>query len=208
MPESKKAKLVLLDFDGTLVEGDIFRDFIIFRLLEYQFLIRLLLAIPYFLGHKLKLMTNDKAKEKIFTALFKGESSRHFRSRVEDFWYHHGTEINPAIVDVFSNYQKEKADFLIVSANFAPIISAFAGRNYGFDFLATELEEVDGKLSGRFASPNCYGDEKVRRLNIRVFDRSLYSEIHAYGDSRGDLPMLRWADKGYLLRRGAWRKIQ
>lgn len=199
---------MLLDFDGTLMDSDVFLDFIAFRLMDYRMWWRLLLALPYMLAYKLRLMKNDRAKEKVFSALFKGENESSFRNSAEQFWYHHGTDINPAIVDRISQYQKEKAEFLIVSANFAPLIEAFASRNYRFDFLATELEVVEGKLSGRFASLNCHGQEKVRRLDIRIFNREQYSSVHAYGDSKGDIPMLHWADEGYMLRNENWQKIQ
>jgi len=208
MQENNKPKLVLLDFDGTLMDSDIFLDFLAFRLIDYRMWWRLLLALPYIVAYKLKLMKNDEAKEKVFGAFFKGESEDYFLNSAEQFWYHHGTDINPAIVERVSDYQKEKAEFLIVSANFAPIIQSFASRNYRFDFLATEIEVVEGKLTGRFASLNCHGKEKVRRLNIRIFNRDQYSTVHAYGDSAGDLPMLRWADEGFMLSNGSWRKIR
>ncbi len=208
MPESKKPILVLVDFDGTLMEDDIFLTFIVYRLKEFRFLIKALLASPYLLAYIFKLMDNSKAKEKVFGILFGGEHELDFKRKVEDFWHFNGTEINPAIVDRISAYQKEGAEIMIVSANFAPLVSAFVERVYRInDYLSTEIEVIDGKLSGKFASPNCYGEEKVRRLNIRIHDRKVYSEIHAYGDSEGDRPMLEWADHGFLLQKERIKEI-
>ena len=59
----------------------------------------------------------------------------------------------------------------------------------GFDLISTELEIIDGKLTGRFSTLNCIGKEKVRRLNEK-YNLSEYDEIHVFGNSKGDLPML------------------
>ena len=209
MPESSgKNTLVLLDFAGTLMEEDTFLAFLIFRLKEFRIVLRSILALPYFIAFQFKLMDNSKAKEKVFGMLFKGEKQLDFERKAQEFWDFQGTNLNPAINDLISNYQKEGAELMIVSANFNPIIAAFSASAYRFnDFLCTELETEGDRLTGRFASPNCHGEEKVRRLKIRFPDRSVFSEIHAYGDSNGDLPMLRWADRGYLLQKGEWQKI-
>ena len=72
-----------------------------------------------------------------------------------------------------------------------------------------QIEVVEGKLTGRFKSNNCYGAEKVCRITEALsasqtadtgdktfLDRSLY-EIEAFGDSRGDKEMLAFADQGH-----------
>ena len=60
--------------------------------------------------------------------------------------------------------------------------------------LATQMEVLDGSLTGRLQGKNCYGPEKVRRIN-EVVDKSDYDITFAYGDSRGDLEMLKMSDK-------------
>jgi phosphatidylglycerophosphatase C len=54
--------------------------------------------------------------------------------------------------------------------------------------VATELEVVDGQLTGRLAGGNCRGDEKVRRLAALFGDPAPLA--WAYGDSRDDRPLL------------------
>ncbi len=60
--------------------------------------------------------------------------------------------------------------------------------------MGTRLEVVDGKLTGRYASPNCYGQEKVNRLTEVEPNRTDY-HLTAYGDSRGDREMFAYADE-------------
>jgi phosphoserine phosphatase len=55
--------------------------------------------------------------------------------------------------------------------------------------LCTELEVKDGILTGKFATPNCNGEEKVNRIK-KAYDLSLYDEVHVFGNSPGDLPMM------------------
>jgi len=65
------------------------------------------------------------------------------------------------------------------------------------EIISTRLETKDGLLTGNFATPNCYGPEKVRRIR-EVVDLSAYQTVYAYGDSRGDREMLEIAhEKGY-----------
>ena len=57
---------------------------------------------------------------------------------------------------------------------------------------------VEGRLTGRFLTKNCYGAEKVNRLReVLVAPREEYY-IVAFGDSRGDKELLAYADKGYF----------
>ena len=62
--------------------------------------------------------------------------------------------------------------------------------------LATEVEvDDDGRLTGRFKTKNCFGQEKVDRLLQAEPHREDYF-LTAYGDSRGDRELLAFADEG------------
>ena len=64
--------------------------------------------------------------------------------------------------------------------------------------LGTQIEVIDGILTGRFISPNCYGIEKVRRIKQVLVEPRSHYYIIAYGDSRGDKEMLDYADEEYF----------
>jgi phosphoserine phosphatase len=53
-----------------------------------------------------------------------------------------------------------------------------------------------GVLTGQFDGHNCYGQEKVRRIQAAL-DLAHYEHIYAYGDSSGDKPMLALADEAF-----------
>lgn len=64
--------------------------------------------------------------------------------------------------------------------------------------LGTKVEvDAAGCLTGRFSTPNCYGAEKVRRIEAVWPHREQY-DVSAFGDSRGDKEMLAYADQGYF----------
>lgn len=64
--------------------------------------------------------------------------------------------------------------------------------------LGTKVEvDAAGCLTGRFATPNCYGPEKVRRIEAVWPHREQY-DVSAFGDSRGDKEMLAYADQAYF----------
>lgn len=64
------------------------------------------------------------------------------------------------------------------------------GQSVGFDdVLGTQLEIAGGKLTGKIASADCVGPEKVRRLTERIGDpKDFYTYV--YGDSSGDRELL------------------
>jgi phosphoserine phosphatase len=64
------------------------------------------------------------------------------------------------------------------------------------NIIGTKIQVVDGKLTGRFLTKNCYGEEKVRRMLEQYPDRKEYKLV-AYGDSRGDHALLDFADEGH-----------
>ena len=84
---------------------------------------------------------------------------------------------------------------LVVSASVDNWVAPFFP---GVDVQGTQAEVTDGRLTGRFLTRNCYGQEKVNRLKQAVPElknnRQQYY-IVAFGDSRGDKEMLEFADE-------------
>ena len=87
----------------------------------------------------------------------------------------------------------EEADTLIVSASIDNWVQPFFPH---VKVLGTQIEVKDGRLTGRFLTKNCYGQEKVNRILALYPDRNTYHLI-AYGDSRGDKELLAFADEAY-----------
>jgi HAD superfamily phosphoserine phosphatase-like hydrolase len=96
-------------------------------------------------------------------------------------------------VRTFLNHIERGDDVWIVTASMRDWVAGWADR-YGVPVIGTEFEVENGMLTGRLATPNCRGREKVVRIRQAV-DINRYSKVFAYGDSSGDREMLAMADE-------------
>ena len=85
------------------------------------------------------------------------------------------------------------ADVLIISASIDNWVQPFFP---DVKVLGTQVEVEDGRLTGRFLTKNCYGQEKVNRIKELYPHREEY-HLTAYGDSNGDRELLAFADEAH-----------
>ncbi|PKL48623.1 MAG: HAD-IB family hydrolase [Candidatus Riflebacteria bacterium HGW-Riflebacteria-2] len=189
--------LALFDFDGTVTTHDSFREFLLFCFGAPTFFWRMLPMSPWMLAYLLKLISNQTAKQKVTQAFFKGMQRQEFDRQAERFVTERlNRMIRPAALEKLRWHISRQHRVILVSASFTEYLS-FWCRQHGIELIATRLEEKDGILTGNFASANCWGPEKVRRIK-EVVDLAACDKIYAYGDSRGDREMLDLAaEKGY-----------
>ena len=195
-----KKKIYCFDFDGTLTTSDTLLEFIRYAKGTGRFLM------------KLHLFPNWKAKQLIFAHLFAGMRIEKFDALCRDFAEEYQHLLRPKGVTLVHEALVAGAQVFIVSASIDNWVRPFF-KVRGLDgvrVLGTQIEVIDGRLTGKFKSNNCYGEEKVHRICEALttttanaygtpslsFDRSQY-EIEAFGDSRGDKEMLSYADKGH-----------
>jgi HAD superfamily phosphoserine phosphatase-like hydrolase len=160
-----------------------------------------LLFAPLLVLMKLGLYPNGKAKQKVFAHFFRGMAVNAFDTLCQDFAHTHRHLLRPDIVRLLEQALAEGAEVLIVSASIDNWVRPFfetEDRSREITILGTQIEIVDGCLTGRFLTPNCYGQEKVRRILALHPDRSAYY-LTAYGDSRGDREMLAFADESHTV---------
>ena len=215
-----KTKIYCFDFDGTLTTSDTLREFIKYAKGTSRFLMVFLMYSPLLVLMKLHLYPNWKAKQQIFAHLFAGMRIEKFDALCRGFAEESQHLLRPKGITLIHEALVAGAQVFIVSASIDNWVRPFFEiRNLkGVQVLGTQIEVEDGKLTGRFKSNNCYGVEKVRRIQEALSmtrkiealplsrtsdteektipDRSLY-EIEAFGDSRGDKEMLAFADKGH-----------
>ncbi len=194
----KKRVIAAFDFDGTLINGDSFLEFSVYTLGKMEVLYAVLKCSPFLLLYKLRLYPNWKAKERLFASLFKGTSIDLFNSMAERFFIEKGEGLlKKEAVDCLRRHKEEGNTVIVVSASAINWVRYFADA-LGVDVvLATELGYDDKRLiTGKFATPNCYGKEKVRRILKEFPERDSYV-LFAYGDSNGDKDMIAFADKGF-----------
>jgi HAD superfamily hydrolase (TIGR01490 family) len=189
--EKRMKKVAFFDFDGTLTRKDSFGEFIkfAFRKRKIQLVGLIIKSMPIIFFWKTGLITNSKAKEKLFSIFFNRLSIEQFSKLCLDF----SKFIIPVIIrkDAFNKMQTHLLNndtVCIVSASITDYIQPWAS-NYGVAVIGTEISKSNKMITGDFSSPNCIGKEKVNRIN-QHYALSNFEEIHAYGDSAGDKEML------------------
>lgn len=202
----------LFDFDGTLTTRDTLLEFIRYAKGTGPFAAGFLLHAPLLVAMKLHLYPNYKAKQRIFSYFFKGCLLSEFDDICQRFARDHRSKLlRPQGLATLRQALEARHRVLIVSASidnwvrpfFSQIPTAAATKpaadpteaeSGALTVVGTQVESRDGRLTGRFLTPNCYGAEKVRRvLEVLTEPRSHY-HIIAFGDSRGDKELLDYAD--------------
>ena len=195
-------RVFAFDFDGTLTTRDTLIAFIHYACGTPRFLLGFLLHAPLLVLMKLRLYSNGKTKQRLFTWFFQGMSIETFDALCQSFALSHRHLLRPDTVRLLQQALSEGAEVLVVSASIdnwvQPFFSTFHLPPSTFHVLCTQIEVIDGRLTGRFLTPNCYGQEKVRRILALHPDRSTYP-LPAYGDSRGDHELLAFADEAHLV---------
>ena len=142
----------------------------------------------------LGLTDNGSAKEQLFGHLYRGMTVNEFRRLGVQYISSIEQSTNHYIMDRLRWHQSQGHRVIIVSASMPEWIAPWASRNGIDTVIGTEPESnAEGILTGRFATPNCYGVEKVRRVRALITDIG-NRKVWAYGDSDGDNEMLALAD--------------
>ena len=192
----EKKKVYCFDFDGTLTRKDTLIEFIRYSKGTFLMLIAFLAYSPMLILMKLHLYPNWKVKQKIFTLLYKGVKEETFNQMCLAFAEDRSCLLRKQAVLELHKVLQEGSKVLVVSASPDSWVRPFVGS--GPTVIGTQLEVVDGKLTGRFKTKNCFGPEKVNRIRAVLKGRREDYEIFAFGDSRGDREMLDFADKGFF----------
>ena len=189
-------KIYAFDFDGTLTTRDTLLEFIRFACGTPRFLLGFLLHAPLLVLMKLRLYPNGSAKQRVFSYYFKGMPIEKFDDLCQDFARTHRHLLRTDVVHRLEQAEAEGTEVLIVSASIDNWVQPFFP---SVTVVGTQIEVTGRRLTGRFLTPNCYGQEKVRRILALHPDRSEY-HLTAYGDSRGDREMLAFADEAHTIR--------
>lgn len=188
-------RIAAFDFDGTITRKDTLIEFLRFAGGSARLYVVFALYSPLLVLMKLKLYSNQKAKEKIFAHYFKSMPIEQFDDLCHRFFGQKGQSLIYAEAKAQIAKHKEQGDeVVIISASLENWVCHFADALKTDKLLATQVEVQDGKLTGRFLTANCYGKEKVNRLLSVYPERDKYYLI-VYGDSRGDKELLQFADE-------------
>lgn len=184
------SRIAFLDFDGTITHKDSFLEFIKYSKGRSSFFFGFALYSPVLVAYKLKIISNQTAKEIMIKHFFGKMPVSKFEQLCKNF----STEVVPSLIRPkalreISKLKDAGAEIVVVSAS-AENWVRFWCEEIGARWIATRLELCDEEtISGKLLGKNCYGEEKVRRIREQ-YNLDRYEEIYCYGDTEGDRPML------------------
>ncbi len=195
-------RLILFDFDGTLTTKDTMIEFIKFVKGSGKLYLGYLLLSPTLFGLKAGLVRNDLAKMRLLKHHFGGMEKASLEAHAQAF----AEKVVPGLLrskgmETLENYRQAGDRVIMVSASLDLWLTPWT-ESIGLELLSTKAEWRDGRFTGKLATPNCHGPEKVRRIkdHLASEQRSLkdYAEVIAYGDSSGDKEMLELATQAHF----------
>lgn len=199
--DSNNTPVAFFDFDGTLTTGDTLMPFLKFVVGAPRYYWYLILVSPILIAYILKLIPNDIAKQKVLELYLSGYPLSELFEKGKNF----SQEVIPTMLrnegmEKLRWHQTQGHTCVLVSASFDVWLKPWAESNGFDDILTTQLETNDGFVTGLIAGNNCYGQEKVRRIESWLNMKKISpSYTYGYGDTTGDIPMLSLMDKGILL---------
>ena len=200
-PASERVVIAAFDFDGTLTRGDTLIPFLRRSLGHWRFFRALVLSSPWLVAYLLRLISNEHAKTRLLQSSISGWS-RHqaalcadqfVRIDLPDLWR------GPALQQLLDHQQRGHR-CVIVSASPDLYLDAVARCLRVDGLICTRMSVEEDQYTGGLATPNCYGSQKVIRLEawLREHVGAQAFELFAYGDSAGDREMLAIADHAWF----------
>jgi phosphatidylglycerophosphatase C len=191
-----KPTLALFDFDGTITRKDTLLEFIQHSKGSLALMAGLALLSPALICMKLRLLPNAKVKEWLLRVFFSGKTVEAFNESCAEFARQRlpGLVRAKALKEILE-HKKNGHRVVVVSASAENWIRNWT-EEHQVELIATKLETANGRITGNICGRNCKGQEKVDRIREQI-NLTDYKYIYAYGDSAGDMEMLKIATHSY-----------
>lgn len=181
--------IAFFDFDGTLYKKDSLIEFTKFSKGNISFYMGLLVLLPYIIGLKLRLYSNEKAKIKFINYFFRNYKYDDFNILCKNFSLKKiEQDLTKDTYTKFLNHIKDNDLVYIVTASIPEWIEPWSNQ-FGVSVIGTNIEIKNNILTGKFSTKNCFGIEKVNRIKEQI-NLNEFEEIYVYGNGKGDLEML------------------
>ncbi|MFL5245699.1 MAG: HAD family hydrolase [Gemmataceae bacterium] len=194
--------LAIFDLDGTLVHGDTFVPF----LMSYTVKKRRfwpIVAMPFWITlYLVRLISARTVKERLLTLFFKGEPRDAIADHARQFttsWV--APRFRAEVAAKLREHQQAGHRVILLSASpdiYVPDIGVSLGIT---EVVCTRVGWLGQRCTGKILGPNCKGEEKINLLSQYLGLEGAPGLSYAYGDSKSDLPLLRWVTHGFLLRK-------
>lgn len=190
-----KPTVAAFDFDGTLTYRDTLLPFICFCKGLLNTAVYALKTAPGVACFTAGIKTRQQVKEQMLTYAFRGELYTKLMEKGNQFaQLEIPKRLNPKALNKLIWHQKEGHHCVLLSATLDAYLLPWS-KIMGFDSLLCSKMEADrtGIVTGKLSGCNCWGPEKVARLEKLQGPKENYI-LYAYGDSQGDRELLNYAD--------------
>lgn len=190
------------DFDGTISDRDTFIPFLIYTVGQWKFVSLLPRLIPVYCKYSLGLISNELAKELTLGIVLRNYKHTLIEQKARDFALTRLNKyIKPQVYARLEWHREHQHTLVLVSANLGIYLRYWAKLHRIPYVIATEIEvNPMRRLTGKLYTRNCYGPEKVMRINQFLQSKLLnFCYSYAYGNSNGDKEMLAYADEAYYV---------
>jgi len=194
--------LALFDFDGTITRSDTWTAFLRFSATRPRIVAATVLLSPLIAGYKAGWISARRSRPAVARVAFGGRRTIGVRALGQRY----AREILPGVTRTRAleriDWHKRQGDtVVVVSASLDVYLEPWCSA-IGVEVICTELEETNGRLTGRYVRGECSGAGKVDRIRER-YDLARFPVIYAYGDTDEDREMLDLAHERYY----RWKKI-
>lgn len=193
--QASKPVVAAFDFDGTLTRRDTLFPFLLHVAGPVLFSLKFILILPTLTAYALGLLRNDIAKVIVLRRFLANMEMAKLQQLALEF----AEKKLPALLrneamQRLAWHKQQGHRCVVVSASLENYLRPWAIKTGFNDVLGSRLEVLEGdRTSGKLLGENCFGPEKMRRLEILLGSREGYT-LYAYGDSRGDKELLSAAD--------------
>lgn len=209
-PNKAMPTLAIFDLDYTLTEKGTWGRFMAMatRGRPLRFMSLWIDAGVSQLAYKLGLIPRIRVKQRMMAHAIVGWDRRRLEKLADSFASAEVPDkLNPRVLAALQAHQDAGDVVLIASAAVDLLAEPIAKRLSVAHYVATDMAWTEaGALAGHFGSDNCYGSEKLRRIQQWLKESHLegsFDHIIAYSDSRSDAPMLEYADHAIIVRPNA-----
>lgn len=199
--DSTRVSVAIFDVDGTLFTGHIWEGLLRYMRLQRRnlFWLYLFLAVHMPLGFlsRLKLMSEDGMRRRwsghmawMLRGMSLDEGKRAFAWIVEE---HVWPLLREGVAALLRERRERGERIILLSGTLQPLLETIGERLGADAALGTQLEQRDGRYTGRSLEPICQGQGKAERLRAYLGRAGSDVDLSAscgYADSIFDLPAL------------------
>lgn len=192
----KKNKTIaaFFDFDGTVYNGVVAFDFLIFLVRNNKFGLNDIMELPalvcYYLMDKFNLIERYELNKRLYQKI-KGQDSGLLESMSKEFFKQNvGKKLFPVMVNITQTHKKNGRKVVIVTSALREIVNPVRKWVKIDDIIATEVKVNKGIYTG-IIKRLPVGKNRVQIIKKYCRDRNIdIKKSYAYSDHYSDMPLL------------------